>query len=113
MIKKLKPLFILLGAFALSYLLWFLGQVQPDPVEELPPPDVIVEILTPNSFDIVVHNVASLTFSKFGTTILLCFRSTLLKIIPEFGADGKMLILTLFPVCTPTPEKDTLLAIVD
>ena len=47
MIKKLKPLFILLGAFALSYLLWFLGQVQPDPVEELPPPDVIVEILTP------------------------------------------------------------------
>ena len=54
MIKKLKPLFILLGAFALSYLLWFLGQVQPDPVEELPPPDVIVEILTPKDFSLTL-----------------------------------------------------------
>ena len=46
MIKKLKPLFILLGAMLLSYILWFLGQVQPDPVEESPAPDVIVEILS-------------------------------------------------------------------
>ena len=45
MIKKLKPLFILLGSFAISYLLWLLGQVQPDPVEEAPAPDVIIEIL--------------------------------------------------------------------
>ena len=56
MIKKLKPLFILLGAFALSYLLWFLGQVQPDPVEELPPPDVFVEILTPKDFQIQINS---------------------------------------------------------
>jgi RND family efflux transporter MFP subunit len=56
MIKKLKPLFILLGAFALSYLLWLLGQVQPDPVEEAPAPDVIVEILTPKDFQIQISS---------------------------------------------------------
>ena len=56
MIKKLKPLFILLGAFAISYLLWLLGQVQPDPVEEAPAPDVIVEILTPIDFRIQISS---------------------------------------------------------
>ena len=56
MIKKLKPLFILLGAFAISYLLWLLGQVQPDPVEEAPAPDVIVEILTPKDFQIQISS---------------------------------------------------------
>ena len=61
MIKKLKPLFILLGAFALSYLLWFLGQVQPDPVEELPPPDVIVEILTPKDFQVQISSSGTTT----------------------------------------------------
>ena len=61
MIKKLKPLCILLGAFALSYLLWFLGQVQPDPVEELPPPDVIVEILTPKDFQVQISSNGTTT----------------------------------------------------
>ena len=61
MIKKLKPLFILLGAFALSYLLWFLGQVQPDPVEELPPPNVIVEILTPKDFQVQISSNGTTT----------------------------------------------------
>ena len=61
MIRKLKPLFILLGAFALSYLLWFLGQVQPDPVEELPPPDVIVEILTPKDFQVQISSNGTTT----------------------------------------------------
>lgn len=61
MIKKLKPLFILLGAFALSYLLWFLGQVQPDPVEELPTPDVIVEILTPKDFQVQISSNGTTT----------------------------------------------------
>ena len=61
MIKKLKPLFILLGAFALSYLLWFLGQVQPDPVEELPPPDVIIEILTPKDFQVQISSSGTTT----------------------------------------------------
>ena len=56
MIKKLKPLFILLGAFAISYLLWLLGQVQPDPVEEAPAPAVIVEILTPKDFKIQISS---------------------------------------------------------
>ncbi len=63
MIKKLKPLFILSGAFALSYLLWLLGQVQPDPLEEVPAPDVIVEILTPKDFQIQI--------SSNGTTMPL------------------------------------------
>ena len=56
MIKKFKPLFILLGALALSYLLWLLGQVQPDPVEEAPAPDVIVEILTPKDFQVQINS---------------------------------------------------------
>jgi len=61
MIKKLKPLFILLGAFAISYLLWLLGQVQPDPVEEAPAPDVIVEILTPKDFQIQISSNGTTT----------------------------------------------------
>ena len=61
MIKKLKPLFILLGAFAISYLLWLLGQVQPDPVEEAPAPDVIVEILTPKDFQIQISSSGTTT----------------------------------------------------
>ena len=61
MIKKLRPLFILLGAFALSYLLWLLGQVQPDPVEEAPAPDVIVEILTPEDFQIKISSNGTTT----------------------------------------------------
>ena len=68
MIKKLKPLFILLGAFALSYLLWFLGQVQPDPVEELPPPDVIIEILTPKDFQVQISSNGTTT--PFTQTLL-------------------------------------------
>ena len=61
MIKKLKPLFILLGALALSFLLWLLGQVQPDPVEEAPAPDVIVEILTPKDFQIQISSNGTTT----------------------------------------------------
>ena len=61
MIKKLKPLFILLGAFALSYLLWLLGQVQPDPVEEAPAPDVIVEILKTEDFQIKISSNGTTT----------------------------------------------------
>ena len=61
MIKKLKPLFILLGALALSYLLWLLGQVQPDPVEEALAPDVIVEILTPKDFQIQISSNGTTT----------------------------------------------------
>ena len=61
MIKKFKPLFILLGALALSYLLWLLGQVQPDPVEEAPAPDVIVEILTPKDFQVQISSNGTTT----------------------------------------------------
>ena len=61
MIKKLKPLFILLAAFAISYLLWLLGQVQPDPVEEAPAPDVIVEILTPKNFQVQINSNGTTT----------------------------------------------------
>ena len=61
MIKKLKPLFILLGSFAISYLLWLLGQVQPDPVKEAPAPDVIVEILTPKDYQIQISSNGTTT----------------------------------------------------
>ena len=76
MIKKLKPLFILLGAFAISYLLWLLGQVQPDPVEEAPAPDVIVEILTPKDFQIqmqklIVHLSFQVSFVNPAYPLLL------------------------------------------
>ena len=72
MIKKLKPLFILLGAFALSYLLWFLGQVQPDPVEELPPPDVIIEILTPKDFQVQISSNGTTT--PLTQTVLTAYK---------------------------------------
>ena len=68
MIKKLKPLFILLGAMLLSYILWFLGQVQPDPVEESPAPDVIVEILTPKDFQVKI--ISSGTTTPLTQTII-------------------------------------------
>ena len=68
MIKKLKPLFILLGAMLSSYILWFLGQVQPDPVEESPAPDVIVEILTPKDFQVKI--ISSGTTTPLTQTIL-------------------------------------------
>ena len=68
MIKKLKPLFILLGAMLLSYILWFLGQVHPDPVEESPAPDVIVEILTPKDFQVKI--ISSGTTTPLTQTIL-------------------------------------------
>ena len=68
MIKKLKALFILLGAMLLSYILWFLGQVQPDPVEESPAPDVIVEILTPKDFQVKI--ISSGTTTPLTQTIL-------------------------------------------
>ena len=68
MIKKLKPLFILLGAMLLSYILWFLGQVQPDPVEESPAADVIVEILTPKDFQVKI--ISSGTTTPLTQTIL-------------------------------------------
>ena len=85
MIKKLRPLFILLGAFALSYLLWLLGQVQPDPVEEAPAPDVIVEILTPyvvyliapgfvednTKFDLVISRTCEIKIIDDKTGIVL------------------------------------------
>jgi len=61
MIKKLKPIFILLVALDISYLLWLLGQVQPDPVEEAPAPDVIVEILTPKDFQIQISSNGTTT----------------------------------------------------
>ena len=45
--------------------------------------------------------------------MLLSFRSTLLKIIPELGDAGKILRLTFFPVWIPTPFNDILLDTVD
>ena len=66
----------------------------------------IVETLTPCWLDIVVQSVASTTFSKFGIIILLCFRSVLLNIIPEFGDAGKIFKFTVLPVWIPTPEKE-------
>ena len=46
------------------------------------------ETLTPNSFEIVVHNTALLTLKIDGTIVLLFLRSVLLKIIPVFGSAG-------------------------
>jgi hypothetical protein len=57
-----------------------------------------VETDTPNSFEIVVHNVALVTLKIFGKIILLFFRSTLLKTIPVFGLEGHTIIETSFPV---------------
>ncbi|RPG99686.1 MAG: efflux RND transporter periplasmic adaptor subunit [Candidatus Pelagibacter sp. TMED118] len=59
MINKLKPIFILFGAISVSYILWLLGQVQPDPVEDVPPPDVIVQILTPENFQVTINSTGT------------------------------------------------------
>ena len=59
MINKLKPIFILIGAVIVSYILWLLGQVQPDPVENAPAPDVIVQILTPEDFQVKINSTGT------------------------------------------------------
>ena len=59
MINKLKPVLILLGAFAISYILWLLGQVQPDPVEDAPAPDVVVQILTPEDIQVTINSTGT------------------------------------------------------
>ena len=59
MINKLKPIFILFGAISVSYILWLLGQVQPDPVEDVPPPDVVVQILTPENFQVTINSTGT------------------------------------------------------
>lgn len=59
MINKLKPVLILLGAVAISYILWLLGQVQPDPVEDAPAPDVVVQILTPEDFQVTINSTGT------------------------------------------------------
>ena len=59
MINKLKPVLILLGAVAISYILWLLGQVQPDPVEDPPAPDVVVQILTPEDFQVTINSTGT------------------------------------------------------
>jgi RND family efflux transporter MFP subunit len=59
MINKLKPTFILLGAVLVSYILWLLGQVQPDPVQNPPAPDVVVQILTPENFQVTINSTVT------------------------------------------------------
>ncbi len=57
----------------------------------------IVDTLAPNSFEMVVHRFALTTLKTFGMIKLLFCKSVLLKIIPEFGDDGFIVILTFFP----------------
>ena len=59
MINKLKPIFILSVAVIVSYILWLLGQVQPDPVEDAPAPDVIVQILTPEDIQVTINSTGT------------------------------------------------------
>ena len=59
MINKLKPIFILSVAVVVSYILWLLGQVQPDPVEDAPAPDVIVQILTPEDIQVTINSTGT------------------------------------------------------
>ena len=59
MINKLKPIFILSIAVVVSYILWLLGQVQPDPVEDAPAPDVIVQILTPEDIQVTINSTGT------------------------------------------------------
>lgn len=59
MINKLKPIFILSVAVVVSYIFWLLGQVQPDPVEDAPAPDVIVQILTPEDIQVTINSTGT------------------------------------------------------
>ena len=59
MIGKLRPVLIIIFSLLLSYLLWFLGQVQPKPVEELDPPDVIVKTLTTIDYQVKINSTGT------------------------------------------------------
>ena len=72
----------------------------------------IVETLAPLSFDIVVQKTALLTLKIFGIIILFFLRSILLKITPEFGSAGLIVMDTAKPLCRPTPLKVRFLLIV-
>ena len=68
----------------------------------------IVEILTPNSFSIVVFNEVLVTFIKFGYIKLFSFKSTLLKTIPVLGTAGVRQTFASNPLCKATPLNETL-----
>jgi hypothetical protein len=57
-----------------------------------------VETLTPDSFEIVVQNIALLTLNIFGIIMLSSLRSILLKIIPEFGSAGFIVMFATKPL---------------
>ena len=59
MITKIRPVLIIVFSLLISYILWFLGQVQPKPVEELSPPDVIIETLTNIDHQIKINSTGT------------------------------------------------------
>ena len=65
----------------------------------------MVDTFTPKSFEIVVFKEVFETFIKFGCIMLFTFKSTLLKIIPEFGSDGLRQTFTFLPLCRPIPPN--------
>lgn len=48
---RLKPLFIIVGALIIGYILIALGKVQPEPASDPPPPDVKVMIALPQNWE--------------------------------------------------------------
>ena len=52
MIRYIRPVIIILFSLAIAYMLYWLGQIKPQPVEESNPVDVEVEIVTPTNHQI-------------------------------------------------------------
>ena len=69
-------------------------------------------MLTPCAFEMVVQRTALLTLKIFGITILLLFKSILLKTIPMFALEGLMVKFTASPLWSPTPFIEILFLIV-
>ena len=61
MIKYLRPILIIAGATLIASALYVLGRVSPQPIEELSPIDVNVQILTPVDYEIKIKSTGTTT----------------------------------------------------
>ena len=59
MIRYIRPVIIILFSLAIAYMLYWLGQIKPQPVEESIPVDVEVEIVTPTNHQILISSMGT------------------------------------------------------
>ena len=59
MIRYIRPVIIILFSLAIAYMLYWLGQIKPQPVEESIPVEVEVEIVTPTNHQILISSMGT------------------------------------------------------